>query len=123
MCTRVASSIAYATGFGDQMVAGDIHSYEDRAVALACSVSYRMEPNPEGGIDRRGSGELIELRRNIFLHRDKMPLFDTKRWVRNLERGYQAVWDRWVQSCQPPWTDDEDGGCVTLTDNEPFFST
>ena len=71
MCTRVASSIAYATGFGDSMVAHDEHAYEDRAVALARSLSYRLEPNQEGRCDRRGYGELIELRRNIF---SQMPL-------------------------------------------------
>ncbi|CAO1627817.1 unnamed protein product [Parajaminaea phylloscopi] len=44
---------------------------------------------------RRGMGELCELRRNLFLRRDSMPLFDTKGWVRDLERGYTEAWRRW----------------------------
>ncbi|CAO1630669.1 unnamed protein product [Jaminaea pallidilutea] len=44
---------------------------------------------------RRGFGELLELRRNLFLNRDTMPLFDTTRWVRDLERGFQEAWRRW----------------------------
>lgn len=105
------------------MIAKDLHSYEERAVTLARSVSYRTVPNPEGGFDRRGSGELMELRKSLFLHRDKMPLFDTERWVRNLEKGFQALWDHWVNSCRPPWAErEEDGGCITLTDDQPFFT-
>ncbi|KIM34507.1 glycosyltransferase family 41 protein [Serendipita vermifera MAFF 305830] len=123
MCTRVASSIAYATGFGDNMVVANEREYEDRAVALAESISYRLEPNPEGGTDRRGSGELIELRKNIFLNRNRMPLFDTARWTRNLEKGLYEIWDRWATSCVSPWSEDEDEGCVSIKDEDPFFSS
>jgi protein O-GlcNAc transferase len=104
------------------MVAHDEHAYEDRAVALARSLSYRLEPNQEGRWDRRGYGELIELRRNIFLNRNKMPLFDTARWTRNLEKGFQEIWNRWLATCSPPWREDDDEGCVSIVDEGPFFS-
>jgi protein O-GlcNAc transferase len=121
MCTRVASSIAYATGFGESMVVHNQDDYEERAVVLATSINYRMEINDEGGLDRRGSGELIELRKNIFLNRNRMPLFDTRRWIRNLERGFEEIWKRWATSCKPPWTEEQDEGCVAIKDDQPFF--
>ncbi|PVG04771.1 hypothetical protein CPB86DRAFT_16383 [Serendipita vermifera] len=121
MCTRVAASIAYATGFGESMVVFSQDAYEERAVSLANSIMYRMEINEEGAYDRRGSGELIELRKNIFLNRNRMPLFDTPRWTRNLEKGLEEIWRRWADSCEPPWTDKEDEGCVTVEDAQSFF--
>lgn len=123
MGSRVASSIAYATGFGESMVVSSDTAYENRAVALAESVAYQQVTDREDGYYRRGSGELIELRRQIFLNRDKMPLFDTQRWTKNVEKAYQEMWEHWVKSCKPPWTDvDENGGCIVITDDQPFFS-
>lgn len=121
MCTRVASSLAYATGFGDQMVVLDRDTYEERAVSLASSVSYQWVYG-EGETDRRGMGELIEIRKKLFLHRNRMPLFDTKRWTCNLENAYEEVWKRWVNSCREPFTDDDEAGCITLNDNNAFFA-
>lgn len=122
MCSRVASSIALATGFGESMIVANEREYEERAVSLACSISYRDEVNSDGTTDRRGVGELMELRKNLILNRDRMPLFDTARWTRNLEKGFEEIWRRWEDSCKPPWTaKDEDGG-VTVSDSQPFFS-
>ncbi|WFC96686.1 hypothetical protein MBRA1_003349 [Malassezia brasiliensis] len=55
---------------------------------------------------RRGHGELMDLRRRLFLardRRDKCPLFDTRGWTRALEAGYQEAWRRWTEG-----TDTED---------------
>ena len=38
---------------------------------------------------------LLKMRRRLFLTRDSMPLFDTDRWVRNLETGMVEAWRRW----------------------------
>ncbi|KAG8817610.1 hypothetical protein FRC17_011156 [Serendipita sp. 399] len=122
MSSRVASSIAFATGFGDSMVVYDEHAYVERAVALANSISYRAEINELGEMERRGVGELMELRRNLILHRDRMPLFDTPRWTRNFEKGLEEIWHRWAESCRTPWSNLNDEGGVTITDGEPFFS-
>jgi len=44
------------------------------------------------------SGVLSKLRRRLFLTRDKIPLFDTKRWVRNLEKGMIQAWRSWEKA-------------------------
>ncbi|KAJ3337691.1 hypothetical protein HDU93_000698 [Gonapodya sp. JEL0774] len=40
-------------------------------------------------------GPLVRLRRRLFLNREDMPLFDTAKWVRDLERGILDCWARW----------------------------
>ncbi|CAD6900755.1 unnamed protein product [Tilletia controversa] len=62
--------------------------------------SIILEPGisaPPGTVSRRGVGELAELRRKLFLTRDKNALFDTREWTRALERGYEEAWRRWVE--------------------------
>lgn len=82
MCSRVATSVAFATGYGHQMVTDSLSAYEERAVSLALSATpLRFGRRVEC------KGELEELRRNLFLNREIMPLFDCKRWTRNLEKG------------------------------------
>jgi protein O-GlcNAc transferase len=48
MCSRVAASIAYATGYGDEMTVYSEQEYEDRAVryALDTSWEYVTDPTP-----------------------------------------------------------------------------
>ncbi|KLO14446.1 hypothetical protein SCHPADRAFT_826424 [Schizopora paradoxa] len=90
MCSRVGASAAYATGFGAQMVTDSSESYENRAVSLA-----------EGKIAAIGKegvlSELDTLRRGLCRSRTDMPLFDTERWTRNLEKGYERAWEIWVR--------------------------
>ena len=106
MCSRVAASMANATGFGRQMVVSNLEEYEQRAVSFARSVEYVNELDPSGAVVPRGRGELIKLRRNIFLNRDKAPLFDTMRWTRNVEKGYREAWRRWVEGTQYEMSDE-----------------
>jgi predicted O-linked N-acetylglucosamine transferase (SPINDLY family) len=61
-----------------------------------CLGQYGVRGPPET-VFRRAKGELAELRRTLFLTRDVSRLFDTPRWVRHLEHGYQEAWHRWVQ--------------------------
>ncbi|KAE8227248.1 hypothetical protein CF319_g268 [Tilletia indica] len=59
-----------------------------------------LEPGiaaPPGTVTRRGVGGLADLRRKLFLTRDKNALFDTREWTRALERGYEEAWRRWVE--------------------------
>lgn len=51
---------------------------------------------PPGTVSRRCHGDLADLRKKLFLSRDQSRLFDTKRWVANLERGYKEAWSRFV---------------------------
>lgn len=98
------------------------HAYEERAVNWALGVVYNRGHHSDGTIERRGSGELLELRRNIFLHRDQMPLFDTPRWTLNLEKGYREIWKRWAQSCENAGRIGKNGDCIVIEDADPFFT-
>ncbi|KAM0793060.1 hypothetical protein ACM66B_000546 [Microbotryomycetes sp. NB124-2] len=108
MASRVAASIALATGYGPQMIVDSVQKYEERAVALALSLSYKALPPVQGAdpasplsrLQRQSLGELAELRKNLFLSRDKSPLFDTRRWVRNFELGLDQAWRRWVSGAE-----------------------
>lgn len=119
MCSRVASSVAYATGYGDQMVVNSIEEYQDRAVYLANGLlqsSERSRADGESAMSDRC--ELTLLRRNIFLNRDHMPLFDTLRWTRNIEKGYQAAWARWVDGSL---AENRESGSIFIRDDEPVM--
>ena len=127
MCSRVAASMANATGFGDQMVVQTIQEYEERAVDLALSLQYEAVQDSSGRILYRGRGPLMDLRRNLFLNRDVMPLFDTGRWTRNLEKGLREAWRRWVLGTQYEMSDEwqasqgaeKTSGCIWVADDEP----
>lgn len=78
------------------MVVNSLEEYEARAIWYARSVSYELVQDSTGDIRRRGKGDLMELRRNLYLSREEMPLFDTLRWTRNLEKGLAEAWRRWI---------------------------
>ncbi|KAH9950334.1 TPR-like protein [Amylocystis lapponica] len=104
---------------------------EDRAVTLARSIQYVPEADAGGAAVLRAQGELIELRRNLYLNRDTMPLFDTKRWTRNLEKGLQEAWRRWVEGTQFEMSDEWDAcegpekehGYILVPDDDPVNVT
>lgn len=127
MSSRVGSSIAYATGFGDQMVVHSAEEYEERAVSLGLGLAYSTMYQSEVQANVvRGTGPLMDLRRNLFEHRNYMPLFDTARWTRNIEKGYEEAWRRWVlgtefASDDIEGVDDTDRGAIHITDDNPFF--
>ncbi|KAJ2959580.1 hypothetical protein NUW54_g14472 [Trametes sanguinea] len=131
MCSRVAASMVNATGFGDQMTVSSAEEYEDRAVQLAQSVQYVPHHEPSGAVLPRGQGELVQLRRNIYLNRDRMPLFDTERWTRNLEKGLLEAWRRWVEGTMyelsDEWEacegDEKRSGCIWIRDDDPVEIT
>ncbi|GAA6000119.1 hypothetical protein JCM5350_004281, partial [Sporobolomyces pararoseus] len=118
MCSRVAASIAVATGFGPEMIVDSAQAYEERAISLAHGLRYQyVQPSlgalPEtiqSRLQRRGSGELSELRKKLFLTREHSPLFDTKRWTGNLEKGLIEAWKRWASGEEfedsPEWARD-----------------
>ncbi|CAL9072695.1 unnamed protein product [Musa textilis] len=95
MATRVAGSLCLATGLGDEMIVNSLKEYEERAVALA--------ENPS---------KLQELTNMLKTVRMTCPLFDTKRWVLNLERAYFKMWYLYCSGNHPqPFK-------VTENDNE-----
>ncbi|KAL4967925.1 UDP-N-acetylglucosaminyltransferase [Aspergillus stella-maris] len=97
MCSRMASSILSSalpnTPSGQQargeLIANDDDDYEEKAINLCRNLYY---PAGEG----RGRGRLFELRKMLFEERWRSPLFDTTRWVRDLEDAYERVWNQWV---------------------------
>lgn len=50
----------------------------------------------EAGGVWEGTGRLMDLRKMIWEYRWTCPLFDTRRWVRDLEVAYKEAWRRWV---------------------------
>lgn len=89
MCSRVAASIAMATNMGEKMVVSSIQEYEERAIYYARGVHWCQE-------GKGPTGELIDLRKELFLNREHAPLFDTEQWTRYLEKGIAEAWRRWV---------------------------
>ncbi|ORY72723.1 hypothetical protein BCR35DRAFT_307496 [Leucosporidium creatinivorum] len=98
MASRVAASIAVATGHGKEMIVSSGAEYEHRALFLASGL--HQPDAPEARVQRRGKGELSKLRRKLFLSREQSPLFDTRRWVQNMEKGLTEAWKRWVQGTE-----------------------
>ena len=99
MCSRMAGSIvASALPEGregneagrDLLVRSEEH-YEEQAIKLARGLKYPAEGGPVG----RGKGRLMDLRRMLWEGRWTSRLFDTRRWVRDLETAYWEAWRRW----------------------------
>jgi predicted O-linked N-acetylglucosamine transferase (SPINDLY family) len=95
MCSRMAASILKGalpkTPAGVQaakeLIASTDDEYEDMAVKLASDCTYN---------GHRASGRLSELRHMLYESRWSSPLFDTKRWVRDLEDAYEIAWKKWI---------------------------
>ncbi len=91
MCSRMAASILRGalpkTAEGDraaeQLTVRSDEEYEERAVELGSDLVYMLQRGQEGF----GRGRLAELRKLLF---------DTRRWVRDLETAYEEAWNRWV---------------------------
>ncbi|KAK4033322.1 glycosyltransferase [Parachaetomium inaequale] len=106
MCSRMAASIlkgALPKGVegeraARELIAKDEAEYEEFAVRLVNGLAYRPASSREGagGVTyREGVGRLAELRRLLFESKWSCALFDTRRWVRDLEEAYEIAWGRW----------------------------
>lgn len=97
MCSRIAASILRAAvpqtaegkAMADRLVASSEDDYEGRAIELARGLVYR--PGGEGELE----GELADIRKVLFTNRWHSELFNTKRWVSDLEDAYEEAWRRW----------------------------
>lgn len=98
MCSRIAASIVRAAvpptengkQIAEKLIAVSEEDYEKRAVAFASALRY------EAGGNGAATGELMDIRRVLYEGRWTSPLFDTRRWVRDLETAYELTWSRWV---------------------------
>lgn len=108
MCSRMAASILKGAlpktkegkRAAEELIVTDEDEYEEVAVRLAGGCRY------EG---HKPKGRLGELRRTIYEGRWQAPLFDTRRWVKDLEDAYVRAWRRWVRG---------EGGDIWLNDPE-----
>ena len=73
------------------LIAKGEDDYESKAVALGNDLMYSTSR------PGRGKGRLVELRRILFESRWTCALFDTRRWVRDLEEAYDIAWGKWVR--------------------------
>lgn len=80
---RVAASLLTAIGL-PEMIASDLRQYEARALELA-----------------RNRPALEAVRRKLAANRATAPLFDTPRFVRNLETAYIRMYERHQAGLQP----------------------
>ncbi|RDW84606.1 TPR-like protein [Coleophoma cylindrospora] len=109
MCSRMAASILKGAlprnedgkQAAAELIAKDDQQYEEFAIRLATGFSYEAHPSGRG----EGVGRLGELRKLLFDSRWTCALFDTRRWVRDLEDAYEEAWRRWV---------DNEGGDIYL---------
>ncbi|CAN8095371.1 unnamed protein product [Discula destructiva] len=100
MCSRMAASIlkgALPKGpAGEQaaldLIADDDDAYEFMAVKLANGMSYHKADEGYG----QAKGRLWDLRKLLFDAKWHCALFDTRRWVSDLEEAYEEAWRRWV---------------------------
>lgn len=114
MCSRMAASIlrgalpksAEGEQVAQELIAADETEYEQAAVRLAGELSYTIRENGAGartGIDGsasaaygQGQGRLAEMRKLLWESKWHCGLFDTRRWVADVEEAYEEAWRRWV---------------------------
>ncbi|KAF2817401.1 uncharacterized protein BDZ99DRAFT_15183 [Mytilinidion resinicola] len=109
MCSRMAASIlkgalprnAAGVQAAQDLIAGSEEEYEEAAVRLGKECVY------EG---YRATGRLVALRKLLYESRWSSALFDTKRWVRDLEEAYERAWGMWVRG---------EGGDIWLEGKRP----
>ncbi|ORY71539.1 glycosyl transferase family 41-domain-containing protein [Pseudomassariella vexata] len=100
MCSRMAASIlkgalpknARGQDMARELIATDEDDYEAMATKLASSLNYRFTNGQYG----EGRGRLAEMRKVLFDAKWTCALFDTRRWVRDLEDAYEEAWRKWV---------------------------
>ena len=80
---RVAASLLQAVGL-PELITHSLEAYEERAVRLATRPV-----------------ELAELHAKLAENRLRTPLFDTERFARHLERGYEMMWERHARGLPP----------------------
>ena len=74
----------------EELIATSEDDYEEKAVALGRAFAYVR------GDSGKAEGRLMELRKMLYHARWTSALFDTQRWVRDLELAYEEAWRRWV---------------------------
>ncbi|KAH6603357.1 hypothetical protein Trco_008132 [Trichoderma cornu-damae] len=100
MCSRIAASIlrgalpksAEGRQAALELIADSETEYEDLATGLAGGLSYTVTYEGYG----QGVGRLADIRKLLWESRWQCGLFNTRRWVNDLEAAYEEAWRRWV---------------------------
>ncbi|PNS21042.1 N-terminal acetyltransferase B complex subunit arm1 [Sphaceloma murrayae] len=105
MCSRMAASILKGALPDEgreraeaELIACSEEDYEGKAVKLGGGLRYpTVEEIKRGDQEGKGEGRLMELRKSLTEARWTSRLFDTRRWVGELEDACEEVWRRWVE--------------------------
>lgn len=100
MCSRMAASILQGAlpcsdegrRVAAELIADTEEEYEQRATDLANDLTYALGVAGYG----RGKGRLAEMRRLLWDSKGHCSLFNTRRWVKDLETAYEKAWERWI---------------------------
>lgn len=101
MCSRMAASVlrgalprsADGRQAARELIADDETQYEQMAVELASKLTY-VDVGEKGL--KEGRGRLAEIRQLLWDCKWRCGLFDTRRWVEDVESAYEESWRRWV---------------------------
>ncbi|ERS99208.1 hypothetical protein HMPREF1624_04406 [Sporothrix schenckii ATCC 58251] len=105
MCSRIGASVlkgalpkdAAGQQAAAELIAEDDDQYEKMAIKLASGMAYRQVACANGvGTYGEGEGRLADLRKMLWDHKWECGLFDTRRWVRDLEDAYTEAWRKWA---------------------------
>lgn len=110
MCSRMAASILKGAlpkspegaQAAKELISANDEDYEEKAVRLGSDCVYQ---------GHRATGRLSELRKMLYESRWTSALYDTKRWVRDLEEAYAIAWKKWEKG---------EGGDIWLKDSRPL---
>ncbi|KAF4121769.1 UDP-N-acetylglucosaminyltransferase [Geosmithia morbida] len=100
MCSRMASSILKGAlpktdegrAAASELIGDSDSEYERKAITLAGGLAYSITQSGYG----EGRGRLADIRKLLWESKWQCALFDTRRWVRDVETAYEEIWRRWV---------------------------
>ncbi|CAE7645887.1 SEC, partial [Symbiodinium microadriaticum] len=95
MASRVAASMLTSCGL-QELICPTLAAYEELAVSLA-----------------QDTDKLYSMRQHLERCRENCAAFDTPRWVRNMEKGLLAAWERHENGLSP--------GDILVPDIDPVF--
>lgn len=103
MCSRMAGSIVASalpegragTDARAELLVKSEKQYIDTAVDLARGLRYQHTGASSSSKLGGAKGRLMDLRRMLWEGRWSSRLFDTRRWVRDVERAYWSAWENW----------------------------
>ena len=75
-----------------ELIARNDSEYEQMAVRLAGGLRYDVTSSNYG----KGKGRLAEMRKLLWDSKWTCGLFNTRRWVNDVETAYEEAWRRWV---------------------------